>query len=332
MHIGKHYKLIEFLRWTRKEVTLFAIQAIIPTFLYQYLGWKWLALPWTPVAIVGTAAAFLLAFRNNSTYDRVWEARIIWGSIVNLSRTWGIQVRDLIIAKDSDIKEFKRALIYRHFAWVTALRFQLRQKRKWEDMDTPNNREYLAFYKVPEWESNLDQEIKSHLDDASWARIKRTRNPAAQIVALQSKDLNVAFEQGWIDSIRFSQLMNTLGQIYDEQGKCERIKDFPYPRQFATINRVFIKVFILLIPLGLLQEFSKSSASVTWLTVPVSMILAWIFHSIEKIGAHSENPFQGGPDDVPISSISRNIEIDLREMFQEQNVPAQIQPKNSILM
>ena len=109
MHIGKHYKLIEFLRWTRKEASIFAVEATVPTLLYQYFGWKWLALPWTPVAIVGTAAAFLLAFRNNSTYDRVWEARIIWGAIVNLSRTWGIQVRDMIIAKDPDIHELGKS-------------------------------------------------------------------------------------------------------------------------------------------------------------------------------------------------------------------------------
>lgn len=78
-------------------------------------------------------------------------------------------------------------------------------------------------------ESNLDQEIKSHLDEVSWERVKRTRNPAVQIIALQSKDLNIAFKKGWLDSIRFYQLMDTLGRLYDEQGKCEHIKDFPYP-------------------------------------------------------------------------------------------------------
>lgn len=332
MHIGDHYRLRELLKWTRKDILALSVLAIVPTVLYQVLGWKWMALPWPPIATVGTAAAFLLAFRNNSTYDRIWEARIIWGAITNLSRTWGIQVKDMIISSDSDGEAFKTMLIHRHIAWLTALRFQLRQTRNWEQMDKPINREFLAFYEVPEWDTDLESEIKPHLATLEWAHVKPARNPAAQIIPLQSADLKSAFERGWLDSFRVSQLMETLGRLYDEQGRCERIKDFPYPRQFATLNVIFIRVFMLMIPFGLLKECAAGGDAAVWLTIPTTVIVTWIFHSIERIGAHSENPFQGGSDDIPMASIARNIEIDLKQMMGETGIPASRQPKNSIIL
>jgi ion channel-forming bestrophin family protein len=332
MHIGEYYKLRELLNWTRKEILILSVLAIIPTVLYQVLNWKWMALPWSPIATVGTAAAFLLAFRNNSTYDRLWEARIVWGAITNLSRAWGIQVRDMIVSDDPDIRDFKIGLVRRHIAWLTALRFQLREKRIWERMEKPHNRRYLKFYHVPEWGSDLGSEIRRHLADFQWSQVKETRNVAAQIIALQSADLNYAFDRGWLDSFRFSQLMETLSRLYDEQGKCERIKDTPYPRQFAMLNLSFIRVFIVMIPFGLLQEFARVGETAVWLTVPISFVVTWIIHCIEKIGEHSENPFQGGPDDTPMASIARNVEIDLKEMIRDSAIPAPLKPKNSIIM
>ncbi|WP_158620441.1 MULTISPECIES: bestrophin family ion channel [Corallococcus] len=194
---------------------MLALNATVPTLLYQLLGWKWLTLPWAPIATVGTAAAFLLAFRNNSTYDRLWKARIIWGAIVNLSRTWAIQVRDLVSAGPPEAQQFTRTLVRRHFAWLTALRFQLRQRRRWERMDQTVNREYLGVYEVPEWDGDLDAEMRPYAQEAQWERLKVTRNPAAQIISLQSEDLKAAFDRGWLDSIRLSQLVGTLGRLHE---------------------------------------------------------------------------------------------------------------------
>jgi ion channel-forming bestrophin family protein len=197
-------------------------------------------------------------------------------------------------------------------------------------MDKPINREYLKYYRVPEWESDLETELTPHLPE--WSEVRGARNPAAQIIALQSADLNSAFDRGWLDSFRFTQWMETLGRLYDEQGRCERIKDFPYPRQCATLNLILIRVFILMIAFGLLQEFARAGEAAVWLTVPVSLLVTWIFHSIERIGGHSENPFQGGPDDIPMAALSRNIEIDLKEMMKDSPIPSPMKPENSILL
>jgi putative membrane protein len=332
MHVGDRYKVREYMMWSKREFFVLSLMAAVPTILYVYLDWIWLGLPWQPVATIGSAAAFLLAFRNNSTYDRVWEARMIWGSIVNLSRTWAIQVKDLLSTDDSENIEFKKTLINRHIGWLTILRFQLRKSRPWETMLKANYREYLKFYKVPEWEESLASEIKPFLHEKEWADIQRTRNPAIQIFALQSQDLRLAYEHGWLDSYRFTTLMGTLGRLIEEQGKCERIKDFPYPRQFATVNFIFIRVFIFLIPYGLMNELGEGGSALVWLTIPVSLITSLAFYSLEKIGAHTESPFQGASDDIPITSIARNIEIDIKEMFHDKKVPSTLEATNNILM
>jgi putative membrane protein len=123
-----------------------------------------------------------------------------------------------------------------------------------------------------------------------------------------------------------------LVELYRQQGICERIKNFPYPRQFATLNLFFVKLFVVLAPFGMLQEFEKLGPHMIWLNIPFSALVSWVFLSMEKIGEVTENPFQGGPNDVPVTALSRNIEIDLREMLDESDLPPALQPVRNILM
>jgi ion channel-forming bestrophin family protein len=98
------------------------------------------------------------------------------------------------------------------------------------------------------------------------------------------------------------------------------------------LNLFFVWLFIVLVPFGLMPEFQKLGDRFIWLTVPVSLIISWVFHTMDKIGDSSENPFQGSPNDVPITSLSRTIEIDLREMLREDDIPPTIAVMNNILM
>ena len=135
MHTGRSYTLKELILWTRREIYVLTLLAALATVLYAVVGWTWLSIPWVPIALLGTAAAFLVGFKNNATYARSWEARQIWGGIVNSSRSWGIMVRDFIhdtSASEADVKQAHQRLIYRHVAWLTALRYQLREPRNWE--------------------------------------------------------------------------------------------------------------------------------------------------------------------------------------------------------
>ncbi|MCF8451363.1 MAG: hypothetical protein K9G49_15930 [Taibaiella sp.] len=331
MHSGRNYRFLEFLMWTRRDIYWLLLLALIPTVLYQYSGWRWLAIPWVPVALIGTAAAFIAGFKNNATYARAWEARQIWGGIVNSSRTWGIMVRDYVRCKDAALVHYE--LIYRHIAWLTALRFQMREPRAWENTKTQaNSKEYSNYYTIPEWETNLADELNAYLSESDKAYILTKKNRATQIIALQSKRLKELNEAGAIDPLFYVEMENLLKDFYDHQGKSERIKNFPYPRQFASINLFFIRLFVFMVPFGMLKEFEKLGDHAVWLTIPFSVIVSWVFTSLEAIGSSTENPFEGGANDIPITSISRNIEIDLREMLDEEELPPAIQPKNNILM
>jgi putative membrane protein len=99
-------------------------------------------------------------------------------------------------------------------------------------------------------------------------------------------------------------LTRVLAELYEHQGKCERIKNFPYPRQFAALNLLFVWLFIVLVSLGLLQEFSKLGDGFVWFTIPAGVVVAWVFHAVDRLGGSSENPFEGGPNDVPIAAIA----------------------------
>lgn len=340
MHAGRQYGIKEFLLWTRRDTFWIVLWAIIPTVLFEVLNWKWLVIPWVPIALIGTAAAFIIGFKNNATYDRLWEARQIWGAIVNLSRTWGIMVRDFVTDKHilqalpkEELRSIHKKMIYRHIAWLTALRFQLRQKREWENMDKSYNAEYRnKLFKVQELQLDLGEELKKFLVDEERSYVLSKSNRATHLISLQSIQLKEILERGLIDDFKNLQLQNLLKDFYDQQGKCERIKNFPYPRQFASINLFFIRLFIVLVPLGMLQEFAKMGEDWVWLNIPFSALVSWVFNSMEKVGESTENPFEGNANDVPITALSRTIEIDLKEMLDETDIPESLQPVNKILM
>jgi putative membrane protein len=149
---------------------------------------------------------------------------------------------------------------------------------------------------------------------------------------LQSADLATLASRGALDAVRHVELENLLVSLYDQQGKCERIKNFPYPRQFATLNLYFVHLFTLLVPFGMLQEFDKLGDHFVWLTIPFSTMVCWVFLTMEKIGEATENPFEGTANDIPMAALSRTIEIDLRDMLDEKELPVPVQPVNDILM
>ena len=336
MYTKPRYSLKDMLQWTRAETLLFLAIAAVPVILYEVFGQKWLHVPWLPVALVGTAVAFVISFQNNASYDRVWEARKIWGGIVNASRAWGIMVNHFITnevaeepASDTELGSIRRELIFRHVAWLTALRHAMRQKRPWEHhLQQKSNREWAERIGVREHRHSLEEELGPYLPGEEQALIESRTNKATQILNLQSRQLLALKLRGLIEDFRHMEMEKVLVELYALQGKSERIKNFPYPRQYATLNSIFLWIFILLVPFGVMFEFDQIGQTLTasypmvgkyfvWLSVPFSVMVMWVFHTMERIGRVSENPFEGKSIDVPITTISRGIEIDLREMLDE---------------
>lgn len=306
----------------------------VPTLVYQLLGWHWIAIPWVPVALLGTAVAFMVSFKNNASYDRLWEARKIWGALVNASRSWGLMVKDFpaVVGTGEEIRSHQIVLINRHLAWLTALRFGLRQRRTWEAIYQRDNQEYRdRWFTVTEQHQDMREALAPYLTSDELEFVCSKANPATQIMGRQSAHIRKLLDEKIISDYRYVEMTRMLVEFTQQQGASERIKNFPYPRQYATANLYFTRIFVLLIPFGLLEAFG-SKGELIWLTIPFSTLSAWIFTTMEKIGESTENPFEGSANDVPITAICRTIEIDLKEMHAMEGVPEPLRPVNNILL
>ena len=317
------------INWSRKPFIIGFIYALAITCTEVYLDHN-VSIPWQPLGVIGIAVAFYLGFKNNSSYDRTWEARKIWGSIVNDSRSFAAAVASFIkTGNEEEETSIKRALVYRHIAWLAALRYQLRLSKPWEHIN-----ERLKGVYVPTvceaYFNELDVELKDLIPSDELHTYKSKTNMAAQMLAVQTEKLKQLKDLGHVTEMEHFRLQELVGNLYDNQGRCERIKNFPFPRQYASTALWTTFVFSALIPFGLLDVFTGSSW--VWLTVPFSALIIWIFFLMEMIGDYSENPFEGTYNDVPITSIARAIEIDLREMINDPNIPEPISEQNGFLM
>ena len=192
MYTNYKYTVKEVLIWTRHETLVFLALATLMTALYELLGLHWLQIPWTPLALVGTAVAFLIGFQNNAAYGRAWEARKIWGGIVNTSRTFAMMTHDLITnqhadqaASDEELSEQRTRLIHRHLAWLTALRFAMRTKKPWESFsDQRTGKEWYEKVCIPERDNKLEDVLAPLLDEQEYKRVMEKTNKPAAILAL----------------------------------------------------------------------------------------------------------------------------------------------------
>jgi putative membrane protein len=139
-------------------------------------------------------------------------------------------------------------------------------------------------------------------------------------------------EKDIIDDFRHMELMAILKSFYTLQGKNERIKKFPLPRQYANMSRYFVGIFIALLPFSMIPELLEVGNYGLWLSVPITALIGWVYVMMEVVGDYSENPFQGMGNDIPMLSLCRTIEIDLREMLGETELPPAIQSKKGVLM
>ncbi|WP_298710230.1 bestrophin family protein [Chitinophaga sp.] len=335
MHIGKAYRLSSFLYWTRRDLYLLVILASVPVVMYEVCGWKWAVLPWTVVSLLGTATAFIVGFKNTQTYNRTRDAQAVWTSIATTSNLWGIMCRDYF--RDPAIA---RNLIYRHFAWLTALRYQLRGERVWEVADMQHNAEYQRYYTIHERTCDLDGELAKYISVDERAKLTAVRSKTTQLLAMQSAAVKAAYGAEAVLPAQFIELQRTLNTFFAQQAQSESIKDTPYPRQYSIINTIFVRVFCVLLPFGLLQGFDELNRStpglmhgfMVWLLVPFCVIITWMYTSLVQVGESTENPFEGSANDVPITQICRAIEIDLREMLGEKELPPVILPENDIIL
>ena len=342
MYIKRNISFNIFIRYAWRVILFSSLWTLAVFYAHHFAGWHFIEIPFEPITVTGIAVAFLIGFKNNQSYDRFWEGRKIWGSIVNYSRTWANQVLNIVTDEagtmsEQALKEHQKILIHRHIAWLHALRLQLRQPTSFSMKE---NKLVEGLFSRHNDNEKICEIIKPYLGSEENEDLKRRRNIATHIVKMQGSHLRKLKEKHQLmDGFDFMLMMGSLEEFYNFQGMCERIKNTPFPRQYAFFGRVFTIIFVLLLPLGLMNAFesevsNSQAARPDWyiyLMIPLSVLISWIFLTWETIGSNSEDPFENKTNDVPMTALTRTIEIDLRDMLDEANLPEKVRPKDNIL-
>jgi putative membrane protein len=339
MHLGRKYRLPEYIDWMRWETAYIFVWALFVTALLEVAGLNFLAIPAPLLAVVGTAVAIVLAFKNQQCYARINEALALWGQINSASMILANKLKATVGNLDAaQSAPLLQEMFYRHFAWLTALRFFLRERKTWENIFEPGNAKYLAALPTPESQSSLKAELPAYFPEAEVEKVLTHRGDKESLILQgQYRTLGELHHKALIGAQVFANLTNALDDIVRLQGSVKRIKSYPYARNYYSIAVILVKAFAAIVPFGLLsyaQDLGRSAGLehwTAWLNVPFSVFVGWIFVTLEKVGENSSNPFEGGPNDVPISFMSRRIEIEMRTMLGEKTDLKPIEAKYNIL-
>ena len=296
------------LYYTWKNLLYYLLLSVGVYLLHDYWKVYELHLPFTTITAISTALAIFLGFKNNNAYERWWEARQVWGLLVNYSRAWTRQVITMVIAQQAhqgeQVREQQQRMVYRHIAFVHALRVFLR--RSLAHNQTGQQEVFQA--------TNEYSDTEAFLSAGEYSLLSRKNNPPNYLLGLQREDLRGTFDKGWVSDYRFVKLEETLVEFNNIQGRCERIKNTPFLRQYSFFSRVFVFIHASLLPFVFVEELG-------WATMPVSVIISFVFLCLDLLGERIEDPFENRLEDVPLTALSLTIETNLKEQWGDHNFP-----------
>jgi putative membrane protein len=302
MFVDYRGSVFGLLAWQWKSVLLFlaASSAIVAVehFFGEHLRHAFL--PTAPVMVVGGAIGIFVSFRTNSAYDRWWEGRKLWGALVNSSRHFASQVLTYLPEPN-----LQRSLVRRHLAYVHALRVTLRGDPLADDAD-----------------------FRSFVTAEELARLAGESSPTHALLHEQMRVLVAENEAGRLAPDRLRSFDETLRALLDVQGGCERIKKTPFPRGYGFIADRLIMVYGVLLPLGIVGTVDND-----WITIPLTLLVCLSFLLISEVGRVLEDPFTHFWPALPLTAISKTIEVNLRQRLGETDLPAIPKPnERGILM
>ncbi len=269
-----------------------------------------IALPFSIAGILGSALAIFIAFRNQSSYARWWEARTIWGGIINNSRIFARQIianvdNAVTVGKSSktDADLYKKEMIDRQIAFAHCLRLHLRKQNNFE-------------------------ELQHLLSETEFEVVKQKQNSPNMLLLKQGVRIKEAMQKEMLGAFDNISMEPSLATFSNWQSACERIKQTPLPMNYQYFTKLFLYVFIFGFPICLIGDFSKNNMG--FMIIPVSFIICFVFAVMNRVGEINENPFENQISDIPMTALCNTIERDLKEMLGE-NLPEKIEPKNGYL-
>lgn len=282
------------------RLVLVTISATALTLIHELWFPKLALLTPLPFMLVGLPLGIFLGFRNNASYDRYWEGRRLWGQLVNECRSFARSVA-VLLDDDGDGKPSprQRQLVLRTAAFAHLLRQHLRQQ---DDLS----------------------EVAGLLDPGDIERIASVRHRPVAVLGLLGASIRKALRERAVDPFHVPLLEQSLRNLTDVLGGCERIATTPLPASYVVLIHRIVAVYVFSLPFGIMDTVHVLSPVVT-------MMIAYAFLGLDAIGDEIEHPFGLDPNDLPLSTISRNIEINLREMLGDVDLPQPLLPHDDIL-
>jgi putative membrane protein len=291
--------------YIRRPLAALLIFDVVIAVAYVFGGWTWLALPDVPLSIFGGVIGVIAGFRNSSAYARWWEARTIWGGVVNHSRSFAREILTMLTVRGDELStqrelaDTQRRIVLMQIAYVHALRCHLRG--------------------VPVW-----PELSGLICEGELECLRDQKNIPLAIQQKLASMVAECYARGWIDEIRWASVDGTLSSLMDCQGAAERIKNTPMPRLYDVFIRIFINIFCILLPLGMVGSLG--------LWTPLgSALVGFMFLALDDIGRALEAPFENLPNDISLTAITRNIEINLKQMIGEKEIPEPLAAVDGVL-
>ncbi len=279
--------------------------AVLMTYASTNLGIHKYSLTMAPFTVVGLALAIFLGFRNSAAYDRYWEGRKLWGSMVNTTRTFAIQIITIVRADDDDAGEAKtlrKAMIRLILAYVNALRHKLRDSDPQAELS-----KYIA-------DEEMVSEVQCHA------------NIPVAVGGLIAEKIALAERRGWVNQFYVALLHANLTEMVAVQGACERIKSTPIPFTYSVLTHRTAMLYCLALPCGLHD-------TVGVLTPLVVGFVAYAILGLDAVGDEIEQPFGLEDNHLPLDAITRMIEINLLQLEDSSatGIPPSLQPEGHVL-
>ncbi len=222
-------------------------------------------------SLLGFAISMLLVFRTNTAYDRWWEGRKLWGSLVNNSRNLAVKLNSILARDDEKNRSFFKKIIP---LFASELRIHLQNEKTRLALDTDPHPEIAGF------------DNSKHIPN--------------QIVALMMNKVHLLHRDKSISDYHLLFLNNELQSFLDICGACERIKNTPIPYSYSAFIKKFIFFYVITLPLGF-------ALSLGYLTIPVVIFIFYVLASLEIIAEEIEDPFGKDDNDLPMQKIATNI-------------------------
>jgi putative membrane protein len=303
MIVPRGRQLLKMLTYVGRPLLVLVLYDLAVVVVYKVLHWDWVALPHIPLTLFGSAIGIIVAFRNQSSYARWWEARTLWGAIVNNSRSWARQVTTVMMPLNAgeaeELKVVQRRLVYHQIAYAYALREQLREVEPWEL-------------------------LRPLLNEQELGELRDEKNIPLAIQQQMGSLLRQCQVRGWVDIAHWRALDGNLDDLMDAQGGTERIKNTPMPKQYDYFPQLFVQMYCVMLPLALVMNMG-------WYTPLGSTLVGFIFLALDKIGRDLEYPFDNTVYDVPMNFLTTTIEINLRQLLGETVLPVSVKADHGVL-